>query len=543
MPHLRAFNSSESSLPYPAVWICRYEFGRCPSSHVASLDLLLPLIEAQFVLGLRCPFWVQFFAGQKLLNDQQLLHLLVNLCPLFLRSWHIEPSCEGLFLPHLHTVSHHLLEEQKLCFCSGALLEGTSVLTSIELFLSEFCQDLPLGKVGLKPTVVVQLDGCDDLSLDLLGQILWTRDNLASRWEIDDILRACSVVLLLVVVVLQAHVVRSSRLHRLHVLVVVRASCATRFLQLLHDIYVILDASKFLLEVPLLLSDRFYFKSIVKQMVIVVLHFKRSHSLVQIIVKRTCFPIEFILDWWEWWLLMMVIGLAKLLLVLLDSVVLMSLLLLYCVINHHWVVLFFTTIRIGFPAGPVIATTRHVARLQAIVCAGSDTFMRSDRQFGNDIHASSHTLILTHHCIVHHHGAIISHVGCVVRISIHSLFGISFVVSAHELRFLHQKWIKLVKGINVRCIMGDSLSHSLIEKYKQCTYLSIQCECFDVTEVLSEFLMNTITKQFTGIQLVWAKLVSLLLSLYQLSMAFFNGRAWPATGSRPRQARSPRLPY
>ena len=103
-------------------------------------------------------------------------------------------------------------------------------------------------------------------------------------------------MLLLVVVVLQAHVVRSSRLHRLHVLVVVRASCATRFLQLLHDIYVILDASKFLLEVPLLLSDRFYFKSIVKQMVIVVLHFKRSHSLVQIIVKRTSFPIEFILD-------------------------------------------------------------------------------------------------------------------------------------------------------------------------------------------------------------------------------------------------------
>ena len=80
-------------------------------SHVASIDLLLPLTEAKFVLGLGCPFLMQFFPGHEFLNDQHLLHELIDLCSLPLGSRHVDPDGKRLLLPHEYAISHHLLQE------------------------------------------------------------------------------------------------------------------------------------------------------------------------------------------------------------------------------------------------------------------------------------------------------------------------------------------------------------------------------------------------------------------------------------------------
>ena len=124
-------------------------------SHVSRSDLLSPLIKAKLVLRFGCPFFMQLLPRNQLLNNQHLLHQLIDLNSLTLRPGHILPDGKGLFLPHKYSIPHHLFQKQELGLCPAVFLHFIFVLTAVELLFFEFGEDLPLRKDCLHAPVII----------------------------------------------------------------------------------------------------------------------------------------------------------------------------------------------------------------------------------------------------------------------------------------------------------------------------------------------------------------------------------------------------
>lgn len=161
--------------------------------------------------------------------------------------------------------------------------------------------------------------------------------------------------------------------------------------------------------------------------------------------------------------------------------------------------------------------------------------MLADGELWDQIHALPHTLILmTNHRVVHFDG--VSQTVPVVRVPVHGFLDGVLVIPAHYLSFLQKGRSEsraLVRLVSQRtCEIFRYKRHLPRWLVIKCTYLPEAHESLDVTEVLSEFLVNAIAQQFARIELVRAELVSPLLRLHQLLVTFAHGGALAAT--RPR---------